>query len=319
MLVAVSPYHLTTRETPAMAALLLADRVVTLLPEPGGQDRRAAAEHSARRIPRYLSFLQSWEWSLPLWESGVITGSVDDDDASKDVGEVRRRILADDRFADLRPLIGQDLSDNPECYLDAVAADLLKGGPDPALCVPIAAALDRFAVRHGAGVARSEPASVAQRAEERLGERLFTIGVPVLLQAGGRVILRARQVLGPELSPLRRALGVAAEHAGADTLAHLRLAARTYAEAFERHRFALTAPDQDDDARVVAGTVVIVGARLPIDAVLRSSLAACRAVLGSTSLHAGRGEVAGTSLAERDPLAGRSVTAFVIRSVGSGR
>ena len=34
MLIAVSPYHMTTREPAAMAALLLASRVVTILPTP---------------------------------------------------------------------------------------------------------------------------------------------------------------------------------------------------------------------------------------------------------------------------------------------
>ena len=32
MRIVISPYHLTTREAPAMAALLLADEVATLLP-----------------------------------------------------------------------------------------------------------------------------------------------------------------------------------------------------------------------------------------------------------------------------------------------
>ena len=36
----VSPYHLTTREAPALAALLFADRVVTIRPTPlGGESR----------------------------------------------------------------------------------------------------------------------------------------------------------------------------------------------------------------------------------------------------------------------------------------
>jgi hypothetical protein len=62
MLVAVSPYHLTTREPAAIAALLLADRVVTLLP---GPDRRGA-ELAAERLPHYLDFVLTWEWSVPL-------------------------------------------------------------------------------------------------------------------------------------------------------------------------------------------------------------------------------------------------------------
>jgi hypothetical protein len=50
-----------------------------------------------------------------------------------------------------------------------VAADLLKGGPDPAITVPLAAGIDQFAMRHGAAVARSSPFSIARRQRRRWG------------------------------------------------------------------------------------------------------------------------------------------------------
>jgi len=49
----VSPYHFTTREAPVMAAVLLADRVFTLLPSPNGEGA-TAARSAADRVPEYL-------------------------------------------------------------------------------------------------------------------------------------------------------------------------------------------------------------------------------------------------------------------------
>ncbi|MCC6659672.1 MAG: hypothetical protein IT437_02175 [Phycisphaerales bacterium] len=312
MLVVVSPYHLTTREPPAMAALLLADRIVTLLPEPGrdegaGPDRRALAELSARVAPGYLRLLRSWEWLVPLWREGVLCGSIDGDDPGTDVTDACRRIAADDRYAELRPLMRPDSCDEPAGQLHAVAADLLKGGPDPAFSVPISAALDRFAVRHGACVARASAVSIAQRAEERLGRPLVSIGLPVLLRASGDRLLEAREALVPPLMQLRAVLDGHMED-----VSRVRAAAREYARAFEAAREELTEPD-GDEGRTMAGTVMIAWRRLPVDAVLESSAAAYRS---ATGLRGGR-TAAGAALAERDPLAGRQVVTMVVRTLGS--
>jgi hypothetical protein len=60
MLIVASPYHLTTREPAAMAALLLARQVVTLLPTPlegAGSSREAMA--AARCVPTYRALVES--------------------------------------------------------------------------------------------------------------------------------------------------------------------------------------------------------------------------------------------------------------------
>lgn len=316
MLLVVSPYHLTTREAPAMAALLVADRVATLLPEPGGSDRKSTAERSAQRVPRYLSFLKSWQWTMPLWEAGVLDSSVDGDDPAGDVADVCRRITIEEQYGVLRPLMRPDLFEDEDRYLDSIAGDLLKGGPDPALSVPVAAALDRFAIRHGAAVARSEATSVAQRAEAHLGQKLFAFAAPVLVQAGGKRLAEARELLAEPLASLRAGLEeLIAEDPPAGGLERLRGAAREYAEAFERERTTLTLPPDDDDGdeRVIAGSVAVTAVRLPVDAVLSSSVTACRAVLGS----ARSGSAAGApGLVTRDPLAGRSVKSLVVKVMG---
>jgi hypothetical protein len=285
MLIAVSPYHITTREPAAAAALLLARGVVTLLPAPFDGRGRDQVEDVAARVPRYLEFMKSWRWTMPLWEAGVIRAGIHGEDAVADVRAVCESIDADERFSRLRLFMRRELWDSEEGYLDAVARDLLKGGPDPGITVPVAAGLDRFATRHGLAVARSSPISVVQRAEERLGKRIFAVAVPVLLQAEGERLLEARDLLEPELEDLRLALE---ELADLDPLTangelhsaqgRLMEASRAYAVAFEEHRETLTRVDDVDDLHVATGMVSLMGMMLPADAVLTSSMTAMRAI-----------------------------------------
>ena len=292
MLVAVSPYHLTTREPAAAAALLLADRVVTLLPAPFS-GLRQAAEEAAHCIPKYLDFVMSWQWSVPLWEAGVIRAQVNGDAGpAADVRAAFEEIAADERYACLRSLMKPEVFEADDAYLEAVARDLLKGGPDPGITVPVAAGLDRFAIRHGAAVARSAPASVVQKAEEMLGDRLFTVVVPILLQASAERLLEARELLEPELEGLREAIdarfasGLSA--GGGRPSAGLTEAAAAYIRAFERLRGDLLSPVEDDDARIIEAAAAITAMSLPADAVLTSSVSALRTLSPALTRVAGR-------------------------------
>jgi hypothetical protein len=321
MQIAVSPYHLTTREPAAIAALLLARRVVTMLPAPFNGDRTHAEELSAR-IPTYLGFMNSWRWSVPLWKAGIVCSALDGDDAVDDVRAACARIAVDERYSPLRVLMKPELFETEDSYLNAVARDLLRAGPDPAITVPVAAGMDRFAIRHGLAVARSEPASVVQRAEERLGRRAFAVAAPVLLQATAERVLAAREILGAELTDLRQALAAFVEvdvPMTADDLVHaqgdLAVAARSYAAAFESSRDELLAPDDTDEVRPVEGTVAITGLVLPSDAVLTSSVDALRTIAPSLA----RSSDTATNLpALRDPLEGHGVLTLVIRPLGRG-
>lgn len=278
MRVVISPYHLTSREPAAMASLLLGAEVVTLLPSPvRGADRRAVTTALATR-PSYLSMFDSWAWTTPLWRAGVIAPDLAGRDALDDARAVVRDIEDEPAFAGLRPLMHPGLFDGDERYLDTVARDVLRAGPDPGVCVPIAAALDRFAAREGCFVARSEPVSVAQRAEARWMTDAGSGAFPVLLQADGARLVEARERLAPELEEVRGTIAGLAG-AGASGAAAVAGAARRFAEAFEREREDLTrAPDDPDEPRVIAGTVRVTVGTLPPDAVLRSSVCALRAM-----------------------------------------
>lgn len=319
MFLAVSPYHLTTREAPAMAALLLAERVITLMPTPfAGTDRSVVAE-AVGRVPRYLDLMKSWEWAGPLWEQGLISSVFESQDAVDEVREVCRRIQRDPGLAGLRAVMRPGLFDDEEAYLDAVARDLLRAGPDPGVSVPVVAGIDRFAARLGLIVARPEAASIAQRAEMQVVRPIVSIAAPILLQASAEAILETRMALDDTISSLRDAIAALTAEVteGGDRPEEgaelVRNRAREYAAAFAD----LAADDgldcEDDDVRTIHGPAALSLVSLPVDAVLGSSLAAMTVLNGSPRGAAAPGAAA---LAEVDPLAGRRVLSLIVRPIG---
>jgi hypothetical protein len=284
LVIAVSPYHLTTREAPALAALQLADSVVTLLPAPASGRSREDVARAVKKSPRYLRLLDSWRWTMPLWHEGVIDSAHDESEVSAELVASYERIGAEDEYAGLRPLTKHAATAKPDQFLDLLSADILKGGPDPGLNIPVSAALDGFASRHGIVVARAAATSVAQRAEARLGQRAFAVAAPVLMHASARLILRVREELDGELGALRAALVAACREATSDAklddAAQERLsrAAKAYTNAFEALRARLEGRDDDEGVRIVTGYVSIAGMVLPSDVAMRSGLAAARSM-----------------------------------------
>lgn len=278
MLIVVSPYHLTTREPAAMAALLLADSCLTMLPTPAGGESRSDVEAAMATSPAYFHLLESWRWCEVLFREGVIGSMYAGQDAADDVRAAWHEIRHDDRYALLRPFLRDSLYDSERAYLGAVSRDVLRGGPDPGVCVPVAAGLDRFAARNALTVARAHPVSVAQQAEGAMAERIVGLSIPVLTQCTGERLLEAREMLLRPLDALRDAIDgvIEGEYATTEALE----AGREYTNAFESIREELKRPDDEDDERVVISQVVLSFVTLPADAVVRSSVAAAQAVGG---------------------------------------
>lgn len=308
----VSPYHVTSREPPAMAAFLLAESCVTFLPAPDVGATTDDVRGSLRRSPRYRALLDGWSWCEALWREGVVSSLSAGEDPGDDVKRAARGISDDERLAGLGLLMKPGLFDDPDRSIDAVAADVLRAGPDPAIAVPVAAGLDRFAARLGLAVLRPHPASMAQRAEARLGRPLFACAVPILTQGDGEAILEARRMLGGSLAGLRAVLaGVAHEAARAEetptaaesiATAHrdrLLEGARTYAAEFERRRLEIERLAEGDRVRVTHATASLTGVLLPADAVVRSSLTALRAAVGSGAPPAEPGAIVPADSTER--------------------
>ncbi|MBX3382892.1 MAG: hypothetical protein KF864_05225 [Phycisphaeraceae bacterium] len=331
--IVVSPYHLTTREAPAMAALLLARRVYTLLPAPLDAPHDAgAATAAAQRVPTYKQLIQSWEWTSPLWREGLICPGVENDTPAADMHDVGERIATEEPLAPLRNFTHASLYDSERSYLGALAGDLLKGGPDPGISVPLAAGLDRFAARQGMIVARSAAASVAQRVEEHMGLNPRACILPILLQASAPRILHAREILADVLSALWN-FDMPAPGAPAGGPLNKQLVAE-YCRAFDQRRDEIFDDAIDDDVRVIEGAATLTLLTLPADAVLTSSLramatmtrtapaakqrAASRTSSSAAVLH---DEPAPTTT--RDALATREargpVTALIVKPVGASR
>ena len=276
MIVALSPYHLTTREAPAMASLQLAEHVVTLLPSaPIDEivDERAGFEQAVRTIPRYHELLDAWRWCETLWAEGVVASTLDGADPAADVQDQMRRLSMGER-PELAPLIEHGLENDGWGMLGSVAKDLMRGGPDPAISLPVAAGLDAFASRHNLVAARSRAASMAQKIEEQLATKVASFAVPILAQAGGDRIAEARDLLAPELDVLRAEMVAAIAGEEADILD----AAHAYTAAFERDREHLVRTDDELDERTIARTVSVSLVSLPADCVLRSAVQAAQRV-----------------------------------------
>jgi hypothetical protein len=291
--IAVSPYHLATRESAAMAALVLGSRVVTLLPHPAGGTSRDAVFEAIDRSPRYLRLLEAWRWSGPLWRAGIVSAESGGDAACSGLDSVYDDIRADSSLVDLRPLtreIDRLRDENAARYLDAMSNDLLRGGPDPGISIPINAALERFCARHNMVMARGPVSSVAQRAEARLGQKVFSLGVPVLLQAGGGTLLALREDLEEPLDDLRAAMVAVLNDPGQARSRNLQQAAGAYAAEFADWVDAGLARGDDDDTgkRIVAGFAGLTCMEMPTDSVLSSSRAAVRSVAGAARFGAQR-------------------------------
>jgi hypothetical protein len=219
----VSPYDLHARTPAACSALLLAHRVVTLLPAPlegvDPETLRTAGEAS----PVFVRLLESWRWSAPLWRSGALTPMLDEASPLDDVRAAAARV-ADERRVEPEPtpaaqpdarrarsglatLVPGSVFEDTKTYLESICHDLAGGGGRPAVSVPVAVGLERFAARTGSALVRGDAISVAGAMEQRRftpGVRLSTVG---LEGVDGSVIAELRERFEPELDALRDAIG----------------------------------------------------------------------------------------------------------------
>jgi hypothetical protein len=237
--------------------------------------------------------MESWRWSIPLWKEGVIASEFGGREVAEELAEVYQLIEEEEPYACLRPLVRHVCSMTPDDYLDAIAGDVLKGGPDPAFAIPISACIDQFAAEHGLVVARGAPTSIAQKAEAKLGDRLFAIALPTLTQASGHRVLRVRRELEQELQGVRAAIARIGESVSggsgdrASMYAALQRASLAYTRAFEANQQSIASGDDDEGKRIRHAYVSVTGVAVPADAALRSSVAAARTVSGKRPAMAG--------------------------------
>ncbi len=273
MILVVSPYHMTTREPAAMVSMVLARNVVTAMPTPAGALSRDAVTDAASRVPKYAELMESWDWAMPLFSGGVCGIAFAGEDPLDYVRSVCADIETNDRYATLRPFMRTILEQGDDRVIGAISRDVIKAGPDPAISVPLSAAIDRFASRHDLIAVRSESKSTAQKAETRLASPILRFAFETLLQGPTSRILEIRTELEAELDAMRVAIDTHDEPAA-------RSAADAITAAFERDREDFLRNDDPDDVRSIAGMVSVSLSELPADAVLTSSAFAATHVLG---------------------------------------
>ncbi|RNC81285.1 MAG: hypothetical protein ED559_05695 [Phycisphaera sp.] len=273
MIVVVSPYHMTSREPAAMVSMVLARNIVTAMPTPAGSLSKESVSEAASRVPRYVELMESWDWASPMFAGGICGTSFAGEDPLDEVLGVCDDIEQDDLYAPLRPFMRTVLEQESDTVISAISRDVIKAGPDPSISVPLTAAIDRFASRHGLIAVRSESKSAAQKAEQKLARPLVKFAFETILQAPSNRLLEMRTTFEVELDRLREALDAEDESAA-------RVAADLLTQSFEREREDLLRVEDPDDVRAVSGLVSLTLAELPEDAVLLSSAAAATRVLG---------------------------------------
>lgn len=284
----VSPYHLTTRELPALAAVLLASRVYTLLPTPEETDR-ASVRRAMTQHPAYLRLLESWRWATPLFRERVIESLCAGDDPAQSVADALDVLTKRAAYQEIAGFVDVTPFAQRGRMLDVCSTDMLKGGPDPGVSIPLAGALDWFAAEHGLMVARAGvaaraavvggnamSASLALRAEAALGESLVSFMVPVVSSASAIEILEIRHELEAELDELRGAIDDAVATAGPAATKRVRAAAKAFAAAFASEIADMIGHDDTMGKRLMATECSVVLRRLPGDAAFVSSIAAIR-------------------------------------------
>ena len=292
----VSPYHLTTREAPAMVASLVCDSAVTFLPSPPGRDLESFADAVAS-APRYRALLDSWAWCSPLWDAGVLAQARDGCDPGDDVVSACERLMADETLEPLRGLAQRELFDSVDRFLDLVSRDILRLGPNPGVSIPVSHGLDEFALAQGLIVIRSEPTSLVQRFERRLARRLGAVSVPIIQQGDGRCIMEARDALAEPLDQLRDAIEAILVDAACDNDdtfhsadARLSESAQNYACEFAQIEDELARVPRNDEPQFIAGQVTLTLATLPRGAVFAAALST-----GQRLVHVGTRERLQTS------------------------
>ncbi|GDX98993.1 hypothetical protein LBMAG48_13970 [Phycisphaerae bacterium] len=329
---ALSPYHLTSREPAAMLSLALARRVVTMIPTPtddAGGLAGFSATQIAKAIPSYRKFVESWAWSTRLWDDNVLLASHRGQTAVDDMWAVTEHIEHEAKLLALRPFLKHDTFADPASYLHAVAADLLKGGPDPGISLPVVAGLDRFATRMNLLVARSRPQSLAQQAELKLAESLCSFAMPVFVQASADRLLHYRAELSRELAALREVLASIAKGAtdprnsdgplvSRDDFADMHDASAQLQEQYAAGIENLRDDSDNDDVRLIEGFVTISVVRLPWDAALTSSVNAFAAAGNAkVPLAADTNAIATEQLpALHDGVSGRHFVSLLVKPMG---
>lgn len=202
----ISPYDVSARSAAAVSACWLGERVVTLLPGPVGDLPREPGALARAGSPAFSRLTESWEWSSALWRAGVLTPGMDGETVSETVRSTARSIGGDASSGKLGPLMQRAQSASDAAWFDSVCRDLILGGFNPAVSVPLSSAVERFAAGHGLTLMRVPATSLAGKLEAAGGRVVFRVSLMTVLEADASDLLKLRASMGESLARLRAAL-----------------------------------------------------------------------------------------------------------------
>lgn len=234
----LSPYEIDASSLAAAAAVLLGDDeggVLTVQPSPFEGATADAARVLAMRAPSFGRLLETWRWTGPLWRGGLLRAAGTGRALAEMVLQSRAEMIADPMLASARGVLLTDAIDDEAAFIEALSRDLIRGGSDPAISLPLVAVAERLAADSEASLVCGDAAGLIWKA--RVGSGVaFSFAMPVPAGASGREILAWRESLASPLAALRVSLREAVMRArigppnGHATA--VRLAADAYAGAF---------------------------------------------------------------------------------------
>lgn len=205
MRLTLSPYDLTHRAPGVMAALLVADAAATIVPVARAWtsgDPEAAVEES----PALGRVFEAWRWAAPLWGAGVL-GPMDA--AGRSSVELVRSAAEEVADARTHPVLARlagrkDVHDLTRLAED-LCLDIVRGGRNPGLTVPVGAALERFAAESGWPVVLCPTGTMVGGIEHKLAMPIAGLDLPAPVGAGGEALVVVRERMADVLESVRAA------------------------------------------------------------------------------------------------------------------
>lgn len=337
MRAAVSPYEVGPAGLGVAAALQVAEGCVTAIPAAMAEVRAVGLARAVEESPETARLVESWAWAGPLWSRGVLGAVWDEPSEAEGGGSLESDVTALTgeiaRRSDLpglaRVVGGRRAVETGGGPITAVAPagvlarDVLLGGADPGVTVPMAAGLERFAARWGlVRWLADDPASVAGKLERRLTRRLASVTLPIVVDGDAGLILEVREACAEGFGAVRAGLAEAAamDAAGAsavDLSAFGREALDPASSAAEESFRAEEASLNDRAAGGRAAMVRLELAACEPDSALRAAEAAARRMGAGP----GAGTRAGATRPPRDQaaaLGGRGSLAVFVKRLPFG-
>ena len=317
--VMLSPYDLAPRAASIFVGALLASRVFTLLPTPQDAADFEALRVAGARSPMFLRLAESWRWSGPLWRAGVIVPGLSGARLADEMTVVQTRLSEDESFAALRPLLDRDNDLGVTEKFESLCRDLLLGGANPAVSVPLTAGIERFASASGLAIVRVTPASLAGRLERHNAKVAARLNLAAIVEADADDFLAIRGSMSHTLDSLRAALvGVLERMREGDDLVQsnamelFELARVNYEQVLLQRVEAMRNDARRSGRRIKVARVSITGSMVECGASLSAAASAARKLASSGGALTGEvGRAAPSS--PSSALATRAVTVLTVK------